>query len=516
VSEYSSLQEKLDNGVRAARSGDRATAQKLLKQVIQEDPDNELALIWLASSVTSSAERRMYLQQVVRVNPNNQRAREALAQLSQRRSDQVAPIAPQYEEERSRTRQRPTQPDKEEGGALSRLSVLEIGLIIGLALAIGVAFLAFTNVSDQAAAVAAYTDTPTPVTPSNTPRPTDPVDIVVTRVPRTLPPTFTPTATPTETATPTPTQTPFPIVEFEAMLVEREPNNPDPVLFEVDGLAENPTLLDSNVRDVVYDLSGRNIALVKEVTYPATEENPTETTVTEIFVGSSDDPASAEQLTFTRTADAHSPTFSPNATQLIFVSDFDGDDELWLVDIPTRAVTKLTENQDIQDRDPDWSPDGTQVVFASDREFVDAYEIYLLEFVISQDGAQRSPSDSPNTITQLTNDQGNSLQPKWSDDGNWITYVNDGDGDGDILIMDKDGLRRRVLTLDDNNAEDKNPSFTPDRRYISFISNREDERFQAYLIRFDGRELIRLTQTENIAETIDYRPMLIFRVQAVD
>ena len=71
MSEFGHLQEILDNGVRAARSGDRVTAQKLLKQVLEEDPDNELALIWLASTVTSSAERRMYLQQVVRVNPNN-------------------------------------------------------------------------------------------------------------------------------------------------------------------------------------------------------------------------------------------------------------------------------------------------------------------------------------------------------------------------------------------------------------------------------------------------------------
>ena len=298
------------------------------------------------------------------------------------------------------------------------------------------------------------------------------------------------------------------------MLIERERNNPNPLLYSVDGLAQNPEFVADNIQDVVYDLSGRNVALVKEVNYQPDEQYNFESTVTEIFIGSSDNPASAEQLTFTRIADAHSPTFSPDGKQIVFVSDFDGDDELWLVDINTRVVTKLTENEDIQDRDPDWSPDGTRIVFASDRQFVNAYEIYVLEFVIQQDGAQQSPSDSPNTITQLTTDQGSSLQPKWSDDGNWIAYVNDGDGDGDILIMDSSGLRRQVLTLDDNNAEDKNPSFTPDRRYISFISNREDDRFQAYLVSFNGRELIRLTNTENIAETIDYRPMLIFRVQA--
>lgn len=511
MSEFGSLQEILDNGVRAARSGDRSTAQKLLKQVLEEDPDNELALIWLASTVTSSAERRMYLQQVVRINPGNTRAREALAQLSQRRGDQVASVAAQIEQDEALARNRSAQVLDDE--PRSGLSFVDLGLIVALALAIGLGFLAITNLNEQAAIVEAYTHTPTPVTPSSTPRPTDPVSIIVSREAATLPPTFTPTATATETATPTPTLTPFPLVQFEAMLIERERNNPNPLLYKVDGLAQNPQQLDSNVRDIVYDLSGRTVALVKEVNYPADEEFNRETNVTEIFIGSADNPAGAEQLTFTRTANAHSPTFSPDASQIVFVSDFDGDDELWLVDINTRAVTKLTENDDIQDRDPDWSPDGTRIVFASDRQFVNSYEIYVLEFVVQQDGAQLSPLDSPNTITQLTTDQGSSLQPKWSDDGNWITYVNDGDGDGDILIMDSSGLRRQVLTLDDRGAEDKNPSFTPDRRYISFISNREDDRFQAYLVSFNGREVIRLTTTENIAETIDYRPMLIFRVQ---
>ncbi len=515
MSEYGSLQDILDNGVRAARAGDKATAKKLLKQVLAEDPDNELALIWLASSVTSPAERRMYLQQVVRVNPNNTRAKQALSQLSQRRSDQVAAVAPQFEIDQAQRRASNSSNESEEaeGGLLSRLSPFEIGLIIALAMALGVGFLALSSLSDRAAAVEAFTNTPTPVIPSNTPRPTDPVDVIVTREPATLPPTFTPTATATETQTPTPTQTAFPIVEFQALLIEREQDNPDPILYRIDGLAQNPQQLARGIHDVIYDLSGQTIAIVKDVTYPPDESSTVESTVSEIFIAPASNPEEAEQITFTRIASAHSPTFSPQSNQVIFVSDFDGDDELWVVDINSRIVTKLTDNN-VQDRDPHWSPDGTQLLFSSDRQFEGSYEVFVLEFVIQQNGAQLSPDESPNIITQLTNDQGSSLQPKWSDDGNWITYVNDGDGDSDVMVMDKDGLRRRALTLNDLDAEDRNPSFTPDGRYISFISNRQDDRFQAYLISFDGREVIRLTQTENIAEVIDYRPMLIFRVQS--
>lgn len=394
---------------------------------------------------------------------------------------------------------------------LSRLSPFEIGLIVVLALVIGLGFLAFNNFRDFQATVAAFTPTPSPVTPTNTPLPTDPVEVIVTRAPVTLPPTFTPTDTPTATHTPTPTFTPFPLVEFEAMLLERAPSDTAGTLYRIDGAATDAELLDTNIQDVVYDLSGNTVALVKEVSYEPDDQINFPSTVTEIFVGPADNPAAARQVTFTRIASAHSPSFSPEANQLVYASDFDGDDEIWLLDLGSLVTTKLTDNE-FQDRDPSWSPDGTRIVFASDRE-LNSFELFLLEFVIQQDGAQLTGENSPNIITQLTSDQGNSFQPRWSDDAQWITYLNDSDGDADVLIIDKDGLRRQVLTLDDDGAEDKNPSFTPDRRYVAFVSNREEDRFQAYLANVNGREVQRLTTTDNITETIDYRPMLILRVR---
>jgi hypothetical protein len=511
VSEFDRLQDTLDNGINAAKAGDAATARKLLKQVVKEDPDNELALMWLASSVTSSAERRLYLQQVVRINPNNQRARQALAQLSTKDANSVASVARQVEQDQSQQRQGSGADDfDEEGGVLSSLSRFEIGLLVALAFAIGAGFLAFNSFSQPERATPFPTFTPSPVTPSSTPRPTDPVAVIVTPEPQELPPTFTPTPTNTPTDTPTPTFTPFPLIEFDAMLLERAPEDTNSTLFQVDGLAENATLLGNGIYDVTYDLSGQTVAIVKEVVYPPDEQYDWESTVTEIFIAPVDNLDAAEQVTFTRIASAHSPSFSPDGNYLVFASDFDGDDDLWLLDIRLAKVSPLTDN-DAQDRDPDWSPDGTRIVFASNFR-TGTFEIFMLEFVALPSG-QSGVDVNQHTITQLTTTQGNNIQPKWSDDAQWITLINDGDGDGDVVLMDKDGLRRQVLTLNDEGAEDKNPSFTPDRQYISFASNREDEKFQIYLASFNGREVIRLTDTDNIAETIDYRPMLIFRVR---
>lgn len=72
------LEEKLKSGITAARSGNRSTARRLLEEVIAQDPNNELAWIWMASVVESTSERRICLERVLEINPRNARAREAL------------------------------------------------------------------------------------------------------------------------------------------------------------------------------------------------------------------------------------------------------------------------------------------------------------------------------------------------------------------------------------------------------------------------------------------------------
>ena len=50
---------------------------------------------------------------------------------------------------------------------------------------------------------------------------------------------------------------------------------------------------------------------------------------------------------------------------LTFVSDRDGDLEIFLLNIDTAETNQLTTNS-TADFSPDWSPDGTQIVYVSD------------------------------------------------------------------------------------------------------------------------------------------------------
>ena len=75
------IEELLRQGVDAARSGDKLTARRLLQQVLLNDKHNVTALMWMASVVDTLEDRRAYLQRVLQVDPNNERAREALRRL---------------------------------------------------------------------------------------------------------------------------------------------------------------------------------------------------------------------------------------------------------------------------------------------------------------------------------------------------------------------------------------------------------------------------------------------------
>ena len=52
--------------------------------------------------------------------------------------------------------------------------------------------------------------------------------------------------------------------------------------------------------------------------------------------------------------------------------------------------------------------------------------------------------------------------------------------------MDADGQRAFLLTPDDNGAEDRTPTWSPDGRWIIFSSNREGDQFRWYAVDLAG------------------------------
>jgi hypothetical protein len=72
----------LAQGQDAARKGDRPAARSLLTQVVERDPHNELAWMWLSGVVEEPEEQQICLENVLVINPHNAKARRGLEFIS--------------------------------------------------------------------------------------------------------------------------------------------------------------------------------------------------------------------------------------------------------------------------------------------------------------------------------------------------------------------------------------------------------------------------------------------------
>lgn len=78
-------------GISAVRAGKKEDARILLMRAVDIDQFNEQAWLWLSAVVESEDEQRICLENVVQINPSNDRAREGLKMLGGGGSSNAAP-----------------------------------------------------------------------------------------------------------------------------------------------------------------------------------------------------------------------------------------------------------------------------------------------------------------------------------------------------------------------------------------------------------------------------------------
>jgi formylglycine-generating enzyme required for sulfatase activity len=71
----------LKQGIAALKAGHKAEARDLLTQVVEQDERNEMAWLWLSGAVETDEERRICLENVLAINPNNSVAQRGLESL---------------------------------------------------------------------------------------------------------------------------------------------------------------------------------------------------------------------------------------------------------------------------------------------------------------------------------------------------------------------------------------------------------------------------------------------------
>jgi len=172
---------------------------------------------------------------------------------------------------------------------------------------------------------------------------------------------------------------------------------------------------------------------------------------------------------------AEPPLPAPPTGSIAFVTDRDGNDEIYVMNVDGTGAVNVTSNS-ASETQPAWSPDGSQLAFVSDRN--GNTDIFVLTL-------------SDMSVAQLTNDTNADFNPMWSPDGSQIAFTSDRFGDNDIFVMNADGSEQIQRTTDVTN--DRQPTWSPDGTQIAFVSDAAGNNDIFVMNSTDGSNITTLT-----------------------
>lgn len=169
------------------------------------------------------------------------------------------------------------------------------------------------------------------------------------------------------------------------------------------------------------------------------------------------------------------PAFSPLKDIIAYVSNRDGDDEIYLFYLNGDSTIKLTNNT-YTDISPSFSPDGKEIVYVTNRD--GNWEIYKINL-------------KNRYVLRLTNNRFWDCFPSFTPEGKFIIFSSKRNGSEDIYIMNNDGTNERLLYA--TKYDETDPHFV--KGNLIFRSNMDGE-FEIYQLNVGKKKPVRLTYND--------------------
>jgi Tol biopolymer transport system component len=172
------------------------------------------------------------------------------------------------------------------------------------------------------------------------------------------------------------------------------------------------------------------------------------------------------------------PDWSPDGSRIAFVSNRDGNNEIYVMDADGSDARRLTTNA-AWDNHPSWSPDGTQIAFASER--TGNREIFVM-------------SAAGSSVRQLTFDPNPDTWPEYSPDGTQLAFTRLRQDVSAVYTIPVDGGSVRQVTPDALNGGQAD--WSPDGKRFVLVNNHcgACSASDVFTIRTNGRQLTQLTR----------------------
>ena len=185
-----------------------------------------------------------------------------------------------------------------------------------------------------------------------------------------------------------------------------------------------------------------------------------------------------------------SPVFSPDGNRLAMVSSKDGNPDIYIMDLRTRELQRITNHFSI-DTEPSWSPDGSSLIFTSERS--NNPQIYQVDLETRWE-------------ERLTFEGNYNARARMLRDGNNMVLVHrfDNNDDFSISVLNLERGTIRILT---ETQLDESPSIAPNASMVIYASKVGD-RGILNAVSIDGRVKFQIPSAQGNVREPAWSPFL--------